>query len=139
MTTHTHPASRRALSTERAPAPAGGYSQGIAAGPYVFTSGFGPQDPETGAVADTVEEQTRQVLRNVRSVLKEAGLGLDDVVKATVHLQHLHRDFAGFDRVYREHFTDPRPVRTTVGSDLMNILVEIDVVALRRPAPDQAD
>lgn len=133
----THATARRAVTTERAPAPVGGYSQAIVAGPYVFTSGLGPQDPETGAVAGTVEEQTRQVLRNLSAVLDAAGLGPDDVVKATVHLQHLHRDFAGFDRVYREHFSDPRPVRTTVGSDLMDILVEIDVVALR-PTPDPA-
>nr|WSW71297.1 ABC transporter substrate-binding protein [Streptomyces sp. NBC_00995] len=92
----------------------------------------GPQDPVTGTLGDTIEEQTRQVLANVSALLATDGLTLDDVVKATVHLQDVNRDFAGFDRVYREHFADPRPVRTTVGSELMGILVEIDVVALRR-------
>ncbi|MGQ4485029.1 RidA family protein [Streptomyces sp. SAS_281] len=123
---------RRAVTTAGAPAPIGGYSQGIAAGPYLFTSGFGPQDPATGELGDTIEKQTRQVLANVSALLAADGLTLDDVVKATVHLQDVHRDFAGFDRVYREHFSEPRPVRTTVGSQLMGILVEIDVVALRR-------
>ncbi|OKJ05105.1 endoribonuclease L-PSP [Streptomyces sp. CB01249] len=123
---------RRVVTTAGAPAPIGGYSQGIAAGPYLFTSGFGPQDPATGALGDTIEEQTRQVLANVSALLAADGLTLDDVVKATVHLQDVHCDFAGFDRVYREHFNEPRPVRTTVGSQLMGILVEIDVVALRR-------
>ncbi|MGC4945680.1 RidA family protein [Streptomyces sp. DT224] len=132
MTADSHPSPRRAVTTAGAPAPIGGYSQGIAAGPYLFTSGFGPQDPATGALADTIEEQTRQVLANVSALLAADGLTLDDVVKATVHLQDVHRDFAGFDRVYREHFSAPRPVRTTVGSQLMGILVEIDVVALRR-------
>ncbi|MFF1836687.1 RidA family protein [Streptomyces sp. NPDC058231] len=127
---------RHAVSTDRAPAPAGGYSQGIAAGPYLFTSGFGPQDPSTGAVADTVAEQTTQVLRNIGAVLDSEGLGPEDVVKVTVHLQHLHRDFASFDAAYRAFFTAPLPVRTTVGTDLMNILVEIDVVALRRETPE---
>lgn len=132
MSTPGDPAARHAVRTEHAPAPAGAYSQARAAGPYLFTSGFGPQDPRTGAVADTVGEQTAQVLRNVEAVLATEGLGLGDVVKATVHLQDLRRDFAAFDAAYRPFFAEPRPVRTTVGSDLMNILVEIDVVALRQ-------
>ncbi|MFE2055747.1 RidA family protein [Streptomyces sp. NPDC056465] len=133
--TSTPTGARRAVRTDRAPDPAGAYSQGIAAGPYLFTSGFGPQDPDTGAVAGTVEEQTAQVLRNVCAVLEAEGLGPRDVVKVTAHLQHLRRDFAAYDAVYRSFFTAPHPVRTTVGSDLMDILVEIDVVALRRDAP----
>ncbi|MFJ4713805.1 RidA family protein [Streptomyces sp. NPDC088785] len=125
-------AAKRAVHSADTPPPAGGYSKALAAGPYLFTSGLGPQHPVTGAVADTVAEQTRQVLANLRALLRADGLDLDDVVRATVHLQHLKRDFAAYDAVYREHFTEPLPVRTTVGSDLMDILVEIDVVALRR-------
>ncbi|MFJ8887048.1 RidA family protein [Streptomyces sp. NPDC102402] len=136
--TGTSPVGRRAVRTDRAPAPAGAYSQGVAAGPYLFTSGFGPQDPDTGAVADTVEEQTAQVLRNVGAVLEAEGLGPGDVVKVTAHLQHLRRDFAAYDAVYRSFFTAPHPVRTTVGSDLMDILVEIDVVAVRPGPPELA-
>lgn len=122
--------SGRAVHTTGAPRPAGAYSQGVVAGGFLYTAGFGPQDPRTGAVAERVGEQTRQVLRNVRALLAERGLTLDDVVKVTVHLQHLRRDFAEFDAAYRELFTEPYPVRTTVGSDLMDILVEIDVVAV---------
>ncbi|RII12292.1 Enamine/imine deaminase [Streptomyces sp. YIM 130001] len=122
----------RAVTTDGAPRPAGAYSQGIEAAGFVWTAGFGPQDPATGAVADTVGEQTAQVLRNVLAVLAEQSLDAADIVKTTVHLQHLHRDFAEFNRAYEEFFTPPYPVRTTVGSDLMNILVEIDVVAVRR-------
>ncbi|MFG2428068.1 RidA family protein [Streptomyces sp. NPDC048590] len=129
------PDARRAVRTDRAPAPAGAYSQGVAAGPYLFTAGFGPQDPATGAVADTVGEQTTQVLRNVGAVLEAEGLGFGDVVKVTAHLQHLRRDFAAYDAAYSAFFTAPYPVRTTVGSDLMDILVEIDVVAVRREVP----
>jgi reactive intermediate/imine deaminase len=120
---------KQAVRTEDAPRPAGAYSQGVVAGGLLFTAGFGPQDPSTGVVPDTVAEQTAQVLRNVRAVLAARGLTTDDVVKVTVHLQDLRRDFAAYDAVYREFFTEPYPVRTTVGSDLMNILVEIDVVA----------
>jgi reactive intermediate/imine deaminase len=121
---------RQAVRTGGAPRPAGAYSQGVTAAGLLFTAGFGPQDPVTGAVPASVAEQTAQVLRNVRAVLAERGLTMADVVKVTAHLQHLRRDFAAYDAVYREFFTDPYPVRTTVGSDLMDILVEIDVVAV---------
>ncbi|MFD4263279.1 RidA family protein [Streptomyces sp. NPDC058534] len=121
---------KRAVHTTGAPRPAGAYSQGVVAGGLLFTAGFGPQDPVTGEIPEGVGAQTAQVLRNVRAVLAEEGLSLRDVVKVTAHLQHLKRDFAAYDAAYREFFDEPCPVRTTVGSDLMNILVEIDVVAV---------
>lgn len=123
---------KSALTTDRAPQPAGAYSQGVVAGGFLYTAGFGPQDPATGEVADNVGDQTRQVLRNVGAVLAERGADFGDVVKATVHLQHLKRDFADYNTAYSEFFDEPYPVRTTVGSDLMDILVEIDVVAALR-------
>jgi len=119
---------KTAIRTANAPQPAGPYSQGIIANGFFYTAGFGPQDPSTGAVADSVAEQTRQVLRNVGAVLAEQGLTLDDCVKTTVHLADL-ADFAEFNEAYKEFFAEPYPVRTTVGSQLANILVEIDVVA----------
>ncbi|WP_017569510.1 RidA family protein [Nocardiopsis halotolerans] len=124
--------SKKAVRTENAPAPAGAYSQGVVAGGFLYTAGFGPQEPGTGRVATTVGEQTAQVLANVSAVLAEHGLTLDDVVKATVHLENLKADFPEFNAVYEEHFSAPYPVRTTVGSDLADILVEIDVVAKLR-------
>ena len=75
--------------------------------------------------------QTEQVISNVESALAVVGLTLADVVKATVHLEHLHRDVAEYNAVYERRFPEPYPVRTTVGSTLANILVEIDVVAVR--------
>ncbi|QIK71844.1 RidA family protein [Propioniciclava coleopterorum] len=119
---------KTAIRTDEAPQPAGPYSQGIVYGDLLFTAGFGPQDPATGQVPDDVAEQTRQVLRNVAAVLAQRGVGMDDVLKTTVHLADL-ADFAAFNEAYREFFTEPYPVRTTVGSQLANILVEIDVVA----------
>ncbi|MGH3240797.1 MAG: RidA family protein [Spirillospora sp.] len=125
--------SKREIRSSQAPAPLGTYSQALVAGDYVYTSGMGPIDPKTGEVVGSdVAEQTRQVLANLSAILAEQGLGLDDVVKSTVHLQDLHRDFAAYDEVYRAHFDLPYPVRTTVGSDLMNILVEIDFVAYKK-------
>ncbi|MEW2452540.1 Rid family hydrolase [Streptomyces parvulus] len=124
------PTGKRAVHTTGAPRPAGAYSQGVVAGGLLFTADFGPQDPVTGEVPEGIGPQTAQVLRNVRAVLAEEGLTPRDVVKVTAHLQHLKRDFAAYDAAYREFFDDPCPVRTTVGSDLMDILVEIDVVAV---------
>jgi reactive intermediate/imine deaminase len=119
---------KTAFHTTYAPQPAGPYSQGIEANGFFYTAGFGPQNPSTGAVADSVAEQTRQVLRNVQAVLAERGLTTDDCVKTTVHLADL-ADFTEFNAAYGEFFSEPFPVRTTVGSQLANILVEIDVVA----------
>lgn len=122
--------SKHPVRTSEAPAPGGAYSQGMRVGRLVFTAGLGPQDPVTGqVVGTTIEEQTEQVLKNLQAVLRAAGSGLDRVVKMTVHLQHLERDFAGFNATYARLVPDPKPVRTTVGSQLLGILVEIDAVA----------
>lgn len=119
----------QAVTIPNAPVPAGPYSHGVVAGGFIFTAGFGPQDPATGqVVAGGVYEQTLQVLRNVENVLATSGASLADVVKVTAHLEHLDEDFAEYNRAYAEMFTAPYPVRTTVGSHLAQILVEIDVV-----------
>ena len=114
------------------PEPAGPYSHVIDAGNIVWTAGFGPQDPATGVVPEGITAQTEQVLDNVAGALRTVGLELSDVVKSTVHLQHLDRDFAAYNEVYARRFSRPYPVRTTVGSTLAGILVEVDVVAVRR-------
>lgn len=113
------------------PKPAGPYSHVVEVAGMVFTAGFGPQDPATGEIPDGIAAQTEQVLENVKNALAATGATLDDVVKVTVHLQNLLDDFAAFNEVYGRYFSDPYPVRTTVGSQLFNILVEIDVVAMK--------
>jgi 2-iminobutanoate/2-iminopropanoate deaminase len=97
---------------------------------FLYTAGFRPQDPATGTMVDDVAGQTRQVLKNIKAVLDAHGVSMNDVVKTTVHLQHLTRDFPEFNVAYLEFFSEPYPVRTTVGSTLGGILVEIDVVAV---------
>ena len=112
-----------------APAPAGAYSQAIRSGNLVFTAGTLPISPETGEiVGDTVGEQTEQVLENIKAILEEAGCKMDDVVKATVHLADM-KLFNEFNEVYTRYFPNPKPARTTVGSQLNKVLVEIDVIA----------
>ncbi|MET8861693.1 Rid family detoxifying hydrolase [Nonomuraea sp. NPDC004580] len=121
---------KKELRTTEGAAPVGAYSQGLVVGDFVFTSGMGPLDPHTGeVVGDDVATQTHQVMRNLGAILAAHGLGYDDVIKATVHLQHVKRDFAAYNEVYKSYFNQPYPVRTTVGSELMDILVEIDFVA----------
>ncbi|MCY0879949.1 MAG: Rid family detoxifying hydrolase [Firmicutes bacterium] len=116
--------------SHRAPAPGGIYSQGLKVDGWLFTAGVGPIDPVSGAVVgSTIEEQTRQVLKNLEAILEAGGCRFRDVVKASVFLQNLQRDFAGFNQTYQEFFQPPYPVRTTVGADLKDILVEIDLIA----------
>lgn len=122
---------KRALVIPTLPTPAGPYSQVVEAGGFVYTAGFGPQDPQSGAVPEGIAAQTEQVLNNLQTALEAVGLSLDDVVKTTVHLEHLGRDFAEYNRVYEQRFSEPYPVRTTVGSTLANILVEIDAIAVK--------
>ena len=121
---------KRAVSTSKSPAPAGVYSQGIAVGPLVFVAGQGPVNPVTSRSEAGLEEQTHQAIRNVQAILEAAGCTLDDVVKVTAHLANVD-DFPVFNGVYREYFRDPFPVRTTVGSTLIDGLVEIDAIAYR--------
>ena len=121
---------KRSFTVEDAPKPAGPYSHGVVAHGLLFTAGVGPQNPATGEIdGDDAYAQTRRVLTTISNILRDAGVGLDAVVKVTAHLAHLDRDFAEFNRAYGEFFTEDFPVRTTVGSTLSGILVEIDVVA----------
>ncbi|CAB5054139.1 MAG: RidA family protein [Actinobacteria bacterium] len=115
-----------------APPPGGTYSHGVVAHGFLYTCGMGPADPVTGKIVEGgVGEQTRQTLRNLQKVLDAKGATFSQVVKVTTHLQEVLRDFKEYDAAYSEFFTAPYPVRTTVGSDLNGILVEIDfVVAL---------
>lgn len=121
---------RTEIRTDSAPTPKGTYSQALRVGDFVYTSGFGPHDPGTGEVVGSdIGEQTEQTLHNVDAALRAAGASLAAAVKMTVHLSDL-KDFAGFDAVYRSKLSEPYPVRTTVGSRLAGILVEIDAVAV---------
>lgn len=119
----------RTLVVDGLPQPGGAYSHVTSAGGLVFSAGFGPQDPQTSGVPAGITAQTEATLLNVQRALAAAGLGLADVLKMTVHLAELERDFAAFDAVYGRIVPRPYPVRTTVGSRLLGILVEIDVVA----------
>jgi 2-iminobutanoate/2-iminopropanoate deaminase len=124
---------RETIHTDAAPAAIGPYSQAVAAGPYVFTSGQIALDPATGALVEgDVAAQTRRVMRNIDAVLAAAGLGFADVVKTTIFLADMN-DFAAVNAVYAESFPSAPPARSTVAAAGLprGALVEIETVAFR--------
>ena len=119
------------ISTKKAPAAIGPYSQAIQVGNLVYTSGQIPIDPSTGTFAEGgIKEQTRQSLSNVKAILEEAGLSMSNVVKTTVFMADMG-DFAEMNAVYAEFFTEPYPARSAVAVKTLpkGALVEIEVVA----------
>lgn len=119
------------ISVNDAPVASGNYSQAIGAAGLLFVAGNGPYDPDTREVVGaTIEEQTDRTMRNIEAILRGAGLDWSHVVNTTAYLEHLQRDWAGFDRVYGTFLTSPYPARATVGAALKNILVEISVIAM---------
>lgn len=120
---------KQQITTRTGASPIGAYSQGLRVGDLVFVSGQGPLDPATGQiVGEAIEEQTARVLENIKAILEAGGATMADVVKVTAHLSDLAL-FERYNRVYATYFPDPKPTRTTVGSQLLGILVEIDAIA----------
>lgn len=121
---------KRAIVTDRAPRPAGGYSQGIVAAGQVWVAGQVGIDPETGAVVDTdVGLQTGQALANIAAILAEAGATLADLVSVTVFLDSMD-DFPAYDRAYQALVPDPKPTRITAGASIDPFRVEIAATAV---------
>ena len=121
----------KVISTKKAPAAIGPYSQAIHVGNLVYTSGQLPIDPATGAFPEGgIREQTRQSLTNVKAILDEAGLSMSHVVKTTVFLADMS-DFAEMNSVYAEFFTEPFPARSAVAVKTLPkaALVEIEAIA----------
>jgi len=123
---------KKEVKTEKAPQAIGPYSQGIIANGFVFCSGQISIIPETGVLnTGPIEDQTRQVLKNLSAVLDAAGSSLDHVVKATVFLQDMN-DFAAMNKVYAEFFKAPFPARAAVQVARLprDVKVEIEAVAI---------
>ena len=122
---------KQQISTKSGASPIGAYSQGIRAGDFIFVSGQGPLDPATGQlIHGTIEEETARVLENIKIILEAGGASLANVVKVSAHLSDVAL-FERFNKVYAAYFPDPKPARTTVGSQLprSDMLVEIDAIA----------
>ena len=120
------------VSTPNAPAALGPYSQAVDTGSTVYCSGQLGLDPATGNLADGVQAQTHQALKNLQAVLNEAGLSLDNVVKTTVFVQDL-ADFGTVNEIYGTYFHGGFPARSCVQIAALpkNALVEIECIAIR--------
>lgn len=123
---------KKVISTAKAPAAIGPYSQGIDGGAVVITSGQLPLDPAAGAFPEGVAAQTRQSLLNVQAVLGEAGLTMDNVIKTTVFLKDMN-DFGAMNQVYASFFEKDPPARSAVEVARLpkDALVEIEAIAVR--------
>lgn len=118
------------ISTEKAPAAIGPYSQAVVAGDFLYASGQIPINPETGNVeAVGITEQAEQSMKNVGEILKAAGVSYENVVKTTCFLAEI-ADFAAFNEVYAKYFTE-KPARSCVAvKDLpKGVLCEVEVIA----------
>ena len=122
---------KQVISTPKAPAAIGPYSQAIRVGNLIYTSGQIPINPATGAfIEGGIKEQTRQSLTNVKAILEEAGTSMASVIKTTVFMADMN-DFADMNAVYAEFFTEPFPARSAVAVKTLpkGALVEIEVIA----------
>ncbi len=125
---------KKEILTTQAPAPIGPYSQAIETASMVFCSGQIPLDPTTGTIVGegNVEAQTTQVMKNIKAVLTQAGLGFANVVKTTIFLKNMG-DFPKVNSIYAESFQAPFPARSTVEVARLpkDVLVEIEVICAR--------
>ena len=120
----------RTISTEKAPAAIGPYSQAKIAGGFLYASGQIPINPESGNIeAEGIEAQAEQALKNVGEILKAAGTDYNAVVKTTCFLADMN-DFAAFNEVYAKYFTE-KPARSCVAVKTLpkNVLCEVEVIA----------
>ena len=120
----------KVISTEKAPAAIGPYSQAMVFGNLMISSGQIPIDPATGEIAGTtIQEPAEQVMKNLDAVLKEAGTGFENAVKTTCFLADMG-DFAAFNEVYAKYFVN-KPARSCVAVKTLpkNVLCEVEVIA----------
>lgn len=123
---------KKQIATEKAPAAIGPYSQAIDLGNMVFISGQIPVNPATGEVPEGIEAQTAQSIANIKAILAEAGLTIDNVVKTTVFLADMSL-FVPMNEVYAREFTAPFPARSAVAVRELpkQVLVEIETIAVK--------
>ncbi|MDO5142469.1 MAG: RidA family protein [Eubacteriales bacterium] len=126
-------ANKQILHSDLAPAAVGPYSQAVSTNKLLYTSGQIPIDPKVGKiVAETIEAQTEQVMKNLQAVLAEGGVGFDRVIKTTCFLADMN-DFAAFNGVYGKYFPEAAPARSCVqvAALPMGAKVEVEVIAVQ--------
>lgn len=118
---------KKALKIPNAPAPIGPYSQAVFIKDTLYVSGQIPLDPNTGElVNDTIENSTHQVLKNISSLLNEAGMSFDNVVKCSIFLKNLD-NFNSVNQIYAEYFRSTPPARETVEVSKLPMDVEVEI------------
>ena len=117
------------ISTDKAPAAIGPYSQAIKSGNMLFCSGQIPVDPETGIIPDGVKAQAEQALTNVKNLIAAAGSSIDNVIKTTVFIKDMN-DFAVINEIYAKYFTEPFPARSCVEVARLpkDVLLEVEAI-----------
>lgn len=132
------------VHADRAPKAVGAYPHARRVGSLLFLSGVGPRDPDDNSVPGNVQDanghlvsydmeaQCRQVFANVRAVLEASGARWEDLVDVTVYLTNMQADFATYNRIYAEHFTEAQPCRTTLGITALPtpIAIELKCIAV---------
>lgn len=123
---------KKVISTDKAPAAIGPYSQAIEVNGMVFTSGVIPVDPATGQIPEGVEAQAQQAFSNMSALLEASGSDMSKVVKTTVFIKEMN-DFAKINEIYAEYFAQPYPSRSCVEVARLpkDVLLEVEAIATK--------
>ena len=123
---------KKVISTDKAPAAIGPYSQAIEVNGMVFTSGVIPVNPETGVIPEGVEAQATQAFTNLTNLIEAAGTSMDKVIKTTVFIKEMN-DFAAINEVYAQFFTGEFPARSCVEVARLpkDVMLEIEAIAIK--------
>lgn len=122
----------KVISTDKAPAAIGPYSQAIEVNGIVFTSGVIPVDPQTGVIPSTIEEQANQAFSNLRNLIEASGATIDKVVKTTVFIKEMN-DFAKINEIYASYFKEPFPARSCVEVARLpkDVMLEVEAIVAK--------
>lgn len=122
----------KTISTDKAPAAIGPYSQAVEYNGMIYTSGVIPVNPATGEIPEGAEAQARQVMENVKNLVEAAGSSMDKVIKTLVFIKNMD-DFATINNVYKDYFTGDYPARSCVEAARIpkDVLMEMEVVAYK--------
>ena len=123
---------KKVISTDKAPAAIGPYSQAIEVGNMVYTSGIIPVDPATGEIPEGSVAQAEQAFTNMKNLLEAAGTSVDNVIKTTVFIKEMN-DFGAINEVYAKYFTEPYPSRSYVEVARLpkDVMLEIEAIATK--------
>lgn len=123
---------KKVISTDKAPAAIGPYSQAIEVNGMVFTSGVIPVDPQTGVIPATIEEQANQAFSNLKNLIEASGATIDKVIKTTVFIKEMN-DFGKINEIYATYFKEPFPARSCVEVARLpkDVMLEVEAVVAK--------